>query len=46
MKEETKQEQQEKFEEIKSYTINVLRKFKMDENLLDELIKININRRA
>jgi hypothetical protein len=36
MKEVTKQQQQEKFEEIKGYTIDVLRKFKMSEDLLDE----------
>jgi hypothetical protein len=39
MNEETKQE---KFEEIKGYTIKVLHKFKMDEDLLDDLIKINL----
>ena len=33
---------QEKFEETKGYTSKVLEKFKMPENLLDDLIKINI----
>jgi hypothetical protein len=42
MKKETKKQQQERFEEIKGYTIEVLRKFQMSEDLLDDLIKINL----
>mgnify|MGYP001248104116 CR=1 FL=1 len=38
----TQETKQEKFEEIKSYTVKVLKKFKMDEDLLDDLIKINL----